>query len=74
LGVRASGEFLIKLRTGDGKSYTYQVNAQPLRTTRVELGKGLRARYFTYELISIGGQDFDLDEIEFLPIVSQRRI
>jgi hypothetical protein len=73
LGVRASGKFILKLMTGDGKKYVYAVNAQPMKTTRVELGKGLRARYFSWELISTG-QDFDLDGIEFLPIMSERRI
>jgi hypothetical protein len=37
------------------------------------MGKGQRARYFAFELIS-AGQDFDLDTIEFVPIVVQRRV
>ena len=44
-----------------------------MKTTKVNMGKGLRARYFAYELISTG-QDFDLDSVEFVPLVAQRRV
>jgi hypothetical protein len=64
----------LRLTTGPGAYYDYLVKARPMQTTRVTLGKGLRARYFKYELIAIDGHDFDLDNIEFLPIVSQRRV
>jgi hypothetical protein len=68
-----AGTYYIKLETGDGKSYTYEVDACDMKTTKVNLGKGLRARYFSYQLTSTG-QDFDLDSIEFVPIVEQRRV
>lgn len=73
LGVRGGGQLVLKLDTGDGKTYTYSVEARDMETTRVNTGKGLRARYFSYELISTG-QDFDLDSIEFIPIVARRRV
>lgn len=73
LGLRGGGDFVLKLVTGDGKSYTYSVEARTMETTKVNVGKGLRARYFSYELISTG-QDFDMDSIEFIPIVAKRRV
>jgi hypothetical protein len=73
LGMRGEGDFILKLETGDGKTYTYAVVGKDMQTTRVHMGKGLRARYFSFELISTG-QDFDLDDIEFLPLVVQRRV
>lgn len=73
LGVRGGGDYVLKLETGDGKSYTYSVTANDMETTKINLGKGLRARYFSFELIS-SGQDFDLDTLEFVPIVAQRRV
>ncbi len=73
LGIRGAGEYVLKLDTGDGKSYTYSVTANDMETTKINLGKGLRARYFSFELIS-AGQDFDLDSLEFVPIVAQRRV
>jgi len=73
LGMRGNGDIIFKLDTGDGKSYTYQTVIQDMQSTKVRLGKGLRARYFAFELISTG-QDFDLDTIEFIPLVAQRRV
>jgi hypothetical protein len=73
LGVRGSGDFVLKLITGDDKTYIYAVSARDVATTKVTLGKGLRARYWAFELISTG-QDFDLDTIEFVPMVSNRRV
>lgn len=72
IGVRGDGDYYLKLDTGNGKSYTYQVTAKSYKTAKVDFGKGLRSRYFSFELISTG-QDFDLDSIEFLPIVASRR-
>lgn len=73
LGVHGSGTFVLKLITGDNKTYTYTVNAQSQKTTKIVTGKGLRARYWAFELTS-SGQDFDLDTIEFVPIVADRRV
>lgn len=73
LGVRGEGNFVLRLITGDGKTYDYAVATRDQRTTKVHLGKGLRARYFAFELISTG-QDFDLDTIEFVPLVADRRV
>lgn len=73
LGMHGSGQVFLRLDTGDGKQYTYQVVAQDMETTKVRVGKGLRARYFSFALITTG-QDFDLDTVEFLPIGAQRRV
>lgn len=73
LGVRGDGDFVLRLITGDGQTYNYAVSTRDMRSTKVHMGKGLRARYFRFELISTG-QDFDLDTIEFVPLVTQRRV
>ncbi len=73
LGLRGEGQFYLKIITGTGVERVYSVVAQDMRTTKVNFGKGLRSRYFAFELISTG-QDFDLDSIEFIPIVNQRRV
>lgn len=73
LGIRGDGSVFLKLDTGDGKSYTYKSVVQDQQSTKVRFGKGLRARYFAFELTS-EGQDFDLDTVEFLPVVAQRRV
>ena len=69
-----SGQFVLKLITGDGQTYVYAVTAQNMRTTRVNLGKGLKSRYFRFELINADGMDFSMNAIEFIPLVMQRHI
>jgi hypothetical protein len=73
LGVRGEGDFVLRLITGDGNSYDYAVTTRNMRSTKVHLGKGLRARYFAFELIS-EGQDFDLESVEFVPLIADRRV
>lgn len=73
LGTRGAGDFVFRLETGDGKTYDYAVAAKDMETTRIRMGKGLRTRYFSFELIS-AGQDFDLESVEFVPISSKRRV
>lgn len=73
LGIRGTGEFFFKVIDGADHTYTYLVNVAAMKTTKINLGKGLRARYFSFELLN-RGQDFDLDTIEAVPIVARRRI
>lgn len=74
IGLSQAGQFYLKLMAGDGREYTYQFVANPGQmTTKVRIGKGLRSRYFQWELISTGS-DFDLDTLEFVPMVSDRRV
>lgn len=73
IGMRGEGDFILRIETGDGARYDYAVPTRNLRTTKVHMGKGQRARYFSFELISAGA-DFDLDSIEFVPLVVQRRV
>jgi hypothetical protein len=73
LGVRGEGDFILRVVDGEGKSYDYAVSTRNTRSTKVHMGKGLRARYFSFELISTG-QDFDLDTVEFIPIAETRRV
>lgn len=58
---------------GTDKTYLYKFNPKNLRTTKVNIGKGLRSRYIQWELIT-PGPDFDLDSIEFVPVISKRRV
>lgn len=73
LGIRGGGDFVLRLTTGDGKTYDYAVAARDMRSTKVKIGKGIRTRYFCFELIS-AGDDFDLESVEFVPLVAERRV
>lgn len=73
IAMRGEGEVLLKIEEAGNKTYVYRVDTRDMRSTKVHMGKGQRARYFAFELVS-AGQDFDLDTIEFVPIVVQRRV
>lgn len=73
MAVRGEGDFVLKIETTQGETYNYAVSTRDMRSTKVHMGKGQRARYFSFELTS-EGQDFDLDTLEFVPIVVQRRV
>jgi hypothetical protein len=74
LGVDSAGAFVLRLEAGDGRTYDYAVQSQQHMTTRVNFGKGLRSRYFSFTLTAVDGHEFTLDNIEFVPITSQRRV
>lgn len=81
LGLRTSDnarDWLLKIHTPgtqalpEGATYIYQFVANEYRTTRINTGKGIRTRFFSWELIS-PGPDFSLDSVEFVPLISKRR-
>lgn len=72
IAARGEGDWVLKIITGDDV-YNYAVSNRNMRSTKFHMGKGQRARYFAFELIS-AGQDFDLDTLEFVPLVVQRRV
>lgn len=67
------GTFVLRIETLDGARYDYTASARSGRSSKVHMGKGQRSRYFAYTLTSLG-QDFDLDTLEFVPIVVDRRV
>lgn len=75
LAATGQGVWRLILTAGDGREYVYERYSNPaLMTTKMEVGKGLRSRYFGWELVNADGQDFDLDRLEFVPMISGRRI
>ena len=74
LAMRGQGQALLKIIAGDGREYIYRANVQPgLMNTKVNVGKGLFARYFAFNL-KTPGQDWDLDDVEFVPMMRDRRV
>lgn len=73
IAARGEGEMLLKIVEGGGKTYVYRTSTRNMRSTKVHMGKGQKSRYFAFELVT-AAQDFDLDTIEFVPIVVPRRV
>ena len=75
IGAAGQGNYLLKIITGDQIERVYRSVLNPgMMTTKVNIGKGIRARYVAWELINEDGQDFDFDQIEFVPMLSGRRV
>ena len=81
IGYKSDGQLLLKVRSVDQgihvehwyEGRNIDVQATPGQD-RMKLGKGMRSRYWTFELANIDGSDFELDKVELYPIVLQRRI
>lgn len=75
----ASDDMVLKVTTsefGNLVTRNYRVAAQADDTTdtrRVDIGKGVKSRYWQFELVG-DGVDCDIDELGMLPVVLSRRI
>jgi len=81
IGYKSDGQILLKVRSEEQGTYAerwYEARDSDAQTVsshnRMKIGKGLRSRYWTFELVNIEGSDFELDKVELYPIVLQRRI
>lgn len=73
IAATGEGRMILKIITKEGAEYVYQTDTRDGRSTKIHMGKGQRSRYFAFELVS-AGQDFDLDTLEFIPVLVQRRV
>lgn len=79
-GGNSTPNWLLHLKTGDqdgleGATYIYQAPANPgLMTSKFRIGKGIHASEIAWGVRNADGQDFDWDNIEFVPMMSGRRV
>jgi len=81
VGMEASGDMLLKMlvnnQSGAKETHVYRFKPRSLtglREGRVKIGKGLKSVYWGFELENVDGSNFALDQIEFLPMVLEKRI
>lgn len=75
VGYTSDGELILKVRAvdmGEMVEYCYKgrnigAQADPAEN-RVKIGKGLRSRYWQFELANVDGADFEIDQVELYPI------
>jgi hypothetical protein len=48
--------------------------ADATREARVKFGKGVKARYWQFEVRNIEGSDFSIDQLQVLPLMLSRRV
>lgn len=77
IGAKTTGDLILKITVDSGLSYYYTMTAQvsgDLKTNRITPGKGLRSRYWQFELTNVDGGDLTFDSISFHPVELSRRI
>ena len=75
IGVSSTGAMVLKVIVeGATYHYTARDSSPHAQQQRIDLGRGLRANYYTFQLFNSDGADFALDSIEFVPLASTRRI
>ena len=75
LGVASSGKMYMKV-TANGKTYTYAARASSsdMQTQRVDMGRGLRATHYEFEVANKNGDQFELENVEFIAVPLTRRV
>lgn len=76
LGVKSTGQMVVRVTTPEGNSYLYQTRSADafMATQRADFGKGLRAHYMELEIYNQAGGDFTLERLEFVVNELKRRI
>jgi hypothetical protein len=75
VGARTAGPLVLKVITDSPSVRYYAVTSggASVQGYRVQIGKGLKSRYWQFRLENKAGADFDLDSIEILPNVLRQR-
>lgn len=77
IGYRTDGEMILRVFTDETTMREYLVTPTGktgMSVQRVRIGKGVSARYWQFEIANKDGSDFDLNVMEFKPVVLARRI
>jgi hypothetical protein len=79
LGYQADGGLFLHVTDTDGgekREVIYELDQThgAMKEARIKLGKGVRARYWQFELRNVDGSDFTLDALDVLPVVLKRRV
>lgn len=79
LAITQTGRVIMKVTShnrGVKKERWYEVNSSnnAVDTTRVQFGRGVKSKYWQFELTNIDGDKFSLDSMEVLPLLLSRRI
>ena len=79
IGYNSTGKLLLHVTTtqkGRKEQWWYELKqeaADSLRDGRVTVGRGLRSKYWQFEVVNLDGADFELDDIQIMYSVLSRR-
>ena len=75
-GVSSTNRMLLKVSV-DGDTYIYEARSSEsghLQHHRFDLGRGLAGTHWRLQLLNKSGCDFDLESVEFEPVILSRKI
>lgn len=74
LGVKG-GVLYLRVTDDTGQTYTYSsIESANMNVRRINPGRGLRANYYSLQLLNAEGADFELADVEFRAIPLKRRV
>jgi hypothetical protein len=75
VGARSRGRMQLKVVANSqaGRYYALNVGSDNMHGSRVDVGKGLEARYWQLAVANLDGAAFSLDSLEIPPVVLNRR-
>ena len=79
IGFSSDGELILKaISNQNGVKKERWYHCKPSRdadaTSRVQLGRGVKSKYWQFEIINVDGADFDIESFEPMPLSLKRRI
>jgi hypothetical protein len=74
MGFSNAGDMRLKVVTPTGAEFVYRFepSAPGYPECRAVLGKGIKCRYFTFDLYNVEGGEVDLARLEFFPLYLRR--
>jgi hypothetical protein len=74
MGYSNAGDMHLKIVTPDSREFVYRMNATPAGQTEAltKIGRGIVARFFTFDLYNYEGGEVELSRIEFFPLYMRR--
>jgi hypothetical protein len=76
IGIRNDDTMVMKTITNEGVERWYEMkdNQTGVAKSRVKVTQGVKSAYWQFELCNVTGGDFDVSDIQLMPIILSRRI
>ena len=76
LGLATNGQMYLTTITNENERRTYllDVNNTSVREAKIDLGRGVKSRYWQFEITNVAGADFEIEAVEWYPVLLTRRV
>jgi len=76
LGLSTDGQMYLTTIANENERRTYllDVNNTTVREAKIDLGRGVKSRYWQFEITNVAGSDFEIEAVEWFPVMLTRRV